>query len=97
MSEVSIEILINDIVFISNDSLINGEYGLSGRKEKRAIILDSCVQFVKSFCFDVCKLFDANLFVFKYDKFERNVHYCVSTLKIVNKTYLDYCSRKHGK
>ena len=43
LSEVWIRILINDIVSISNDFLINGEYGLSSRKEKRALFLDSCV------------------------------------------------------
>ena len=43
LSEVWIRILINDIVFISNEYLMNGEYGLSSRKEKRALFLYSCV------------------------------------------------------
>ena len=30
------------------------------------------------------------------DKFEPNVHYCANNLKIVNKSYLDYCSRKYS-
>ena len=48
---------------ISNDFLINGEYDLSSRKGKRALFLDSCVLFVKSFYFDACTLFNANAFV----------------------------------
>ena len=52
LSEVWIRISTNDIVSSSNDFLINGEYDLSSRKEKRALFLDSCVQFVKSFYFD---------------------------------------------
>ena len=42
--EVCITILINDIVSSSNDFcpvLINGKYGLSSGKEKRALFLDS--------------------------------------------------------
>ena len=97
LSEVWIRILINDIVSISNDPLIDGEYGLSSRKEKRALCLGSSVQFVKSFSFDSCKLLKANAFVYMYEKFESNVHYCANTLKIVNKHYLDYCKRKYNK
>ena len=83
LSEVWIRILINDIMFISNDLLIDGEYGLSSRNENRALFVDSCVQFLKSLYFDVCKLLKANLFVYIYEKFEPNVHYCANTLKTV--------------
>ena len=37
LSEVWIRILINEIVSISNDLLIDGEYGLSSREEKSAV------------------------------------------------------------
>ena len=43
LSELWIRILINDSMSISNDFLINGEYGLSSRKANRALFLDSCV------------------------------------------------------
>ena len=96
LSEIWIKILINDIVSSSNDFLITGKYGLSSRKEKRALFLDGCMQFVKSFYFDSCKLLNANAFLFMYDKFEPNFHYYANTLKIINKPYLDYCSRKYS-
>ena len=96
LSEVLIRILINKIASISNDFLINGEYGLSSRKEKRVLFLDSCMQFVKSFYFDACKLLNADAFIFIYENFQLNVHYYTNTLKIVNKPYLDYCSRKYS-
>ena len=70
-------------MFISNDLLIDGEYGLSSRNENRALFVDSCVQFLKSLYFDVCKLLKANAFVYIYEKFEPNVHYCANTLKTV--------------
>ena len=73
LSEVWIRILVNNIVSISNDFLINGEYGLSRRKEKRVLFLDSCVQFLKSFYSVACKLVKANAFVFMYEKIEPNV------------------------
>ena len=73
LSEVWIIILINDIVSISNHFLINGDYVLRSRKEKRVLFLDSCVLFAKSFYFDACKLLNANVFVFMYEKFEPNV------------------------
>ena len=44
LSEVWIRILINDMVFSSNDFLIDSEYGLSGRKGKTALFLHSCVR-----------------------------------------------------
>ena len=96
-SEVLIRILINDIASISNNFLTDGEYGLSSRKEKKALFLDSCAQFLKSFYYDASKFLNANVLVHIYDKFEPNLHYCVNTLKIVNKPYLDYCSRKYSK
>ena len=89
LSEVWIRILINKILSISDDFLINGEYGLSSRKEKRVLFLDSCMQFVKNFYFDACKLLNADAFIFIYEDFQPN------TLLIVNKPYLDYCSRKY--
>ena len=61
------------------------------------ILINDSVQFVKSFSFDSCKLLKANAFVYMYEKFESNVHYCANTLKIVNKHYLDYCKRKYNK
>ena len=97
LSEVWIRILFNNIDCISNDLLIDGEYGMSDRKENRELFLDSYVQFVKSFYFYVCKLLKANTFVYMYEKFEPNVHYCASTLEIVNKSYVDYCTRKCNK
>ena len=97
LSEVWNRILINDIVSISNDLLIEGVYSLSSRKENKAFFLDNCVKFVKIFYFDACKLLKANAFVYMYEKFEPNVHYCANTLKIVNKPYLDYCERKYSK
>ena len=54
LSEVWSRILINDIVSISNDLLNDGEYGLSNGRENRALFLDSCMQFVKSFYSDYC-------------------------------------------
>ena len=87
LCEVWIRILINNIVSISNDFLINDEFGLSRRKEKRALFLDSCVQFLKSFYSVACKLLNANAFVFMYEKMKKK-------LKIVSKSYLDYFSRK---
>ena len=71
LSEVWIRILINDIASISSDFLINGKYCLSSRKEKRALFLDSWVQFVKCFYFDACKLLYANAFVFVCEKFDQ--------------------------
>ena len=87
LCEVWIRILINNMVSISNDFLINDEFGLSRRKEKRALFLDSCVQFLKSFYSVACKLLNANAFVFMYEKMKKK-------LKIVSKSYLDYFSRK---
>ena len=97
LSEVWIRILINDIASISSDFLINGKYCLSSRKEKRALFLDSWVQFVKCFYFDACKLLYANAFVFVCEKFESSIHDCANTLEIVNKCYLDYCTRKYSR
>ena len=95
LSEVWIRILINDVVSISNNSLIDDEYCLSSRKEKRALFLDSCVQFVKSFYFDACKLLNTDAFVYMCEKFEPNVHYYANTLKIINK--FRKCSTKCSK
>ena len=97
LSEIWTRISVNDIVSISNDLLTDGEYGMSNRKENRALFLASCEQFLKSFYFDACKLLKANAFVYMYEKFEPNVHYCANALKIVNKPYLDYCSKKYSK
>ena len=94
LAEVWVIILINNIIAsISNDLLIDGEYGMNSRKGNRTWFLDSCVQFVKNFYLDACKMLKANGFVYMYDKFEPNVHYSADMLKIVNKPYLDYCSR----
>ena len=82
---------------ISNDFLINGEYGLSSWKEKRALFLESCMQFVKSLYYDTCKLWNADAFIFIYENFQPNVRCCANILKIVNQPYLDYCSRKYSK
>ena len=41
LSEVWVRILISDIASISNDLLVHGEYGVSSRKENRALFLDS--------------------------------------------------------
>ena len=66
-------------------------------EKKRLLFLDSCMQFVKGFDFDACKLLNADAFIFINELFEPNVHYCANTLKIVKKPYLDYCSRKYSK
>ena len=44
LSEDWIRILVNDMVSISNDFLIDSEYGLSGRKGKTALFLHSCLR-----------------------------------------------------
>ena len=49
LSEVWVRILITDIASISNDLLVHGEYGVSSRKENRALFLDSFAQFLKNF------------------------------------------------
>ena len=89
LPEVWVRISINDIASISNNLLIDGEYDMSSRKVNRESFLDSCVQFVKNFYFDACKMLKANAFVYIYDKFEPHVHYSADTQKILNKPYLD--------
>ena len=42
LSEVWLRILINDFVCIYNDLLIDGKYGMSSRKEKRAFWIVVC-------------------------------------------------------
>ena len=80
LPEVYIRISINDILSISNDLLIDGEYGLSSRKEKTALFLDSCMQFMKTFYFDACKLLNRNAFIHMNEKSEPNVHDCERVL-----------------
>ena len=60
LSEVWVGILNNNIVSISNDLQIDGEYGMSSRKENRKFFLDSCAQFVKNFYSDTSKMLKAN-------------------------------------
>ena len=55
------------------------------------------MQFMKTFYFDACKLFNANAFIHMNEKSEPNDHDCENTLKIVSKPYLDYFPRKCGK
>ena len=97
LSEVWVRTFINDIVSISNNLQIDGEYGMSCRKENRKFFLDNCAQFVKKLYFDAYKMLKANAFVYMYVTFEPSVHYSADTLKIVNKPYLDYCSRKYSQ
>ena len=59
LSEVWVRILISDIASISNDLLVHGEYGVSSRKENRALFLDSFAQFLKNFYFDACEMLKA--------------------------------------
>ena len=60
LSEVWVGILNNNIISISNDLQIDGEYGMSSRKENRKFFLDSCAQFVKNFYSDTSKMLKAN-------------------------------------
>lgn len=89
LSKVWVRILLNEIISVSNNILNCGQYGSSRRKEKRALFLGAGVQFVKKIYFDVCKLLRADAFVDMYKRFEANVHYSASTLKIINKHILD--------
>ena len=98
LSEVYVRILTNEIVSISNDLLcMSGEYGLSTICEKRNLFLDSSANFICGLYFDMCKLLRADTFVYMYEKFVPNVDYLVETLKIINKPYLEYCSKKFNK
>ena len=42
----------------------------------------------------MCKLLSAYPFVSMYEKFVPNVDYSPDTFKIINKPYLEYCSKK---
>ena len=90
LSEVYGRFLTNQILSISNDLLhMSGEYGLSTRHTKRNLF----VNFIGGFYFDMCKLLTAYPFVDMYEKFVPNVHYLTETFKIINKSYLEYCSK----
>ena len=65
------ELWITILMSISNDSLINSKYDLSSKKEKGALFLDNCMQFVKSFYFDGCKLLNADTFIFILKTFKQ--------------------------
>ena len=51
LSKVWVRILLNEIIFVSDNSLNFGQYGSSSRKEKRALFLRPGVQFVKKVLF----------------------------------------------
>ena len=92
LSEVYVRILTNQIASISNDLLcMSGEYSLSTKLEKRHLFLDSGVNFIRAFYFDMCKLLNVFPFVSLYEKFVRNDDYLPKTFKIINKAYLEYC------
>ena len=70
LSEVWVRTFINDIVSISNNLQIDGEYGMSCRKENRKFFLDNCAHFAKKLYFDAYKMLKANAFVYMCVKFE---------------------------
>ena len=88
LSEVYVRNLTNQIVSISNDLLcMSGEYGLSTRHTKRNLFVDSGINFIVGFYFDMCKLLTAYPFVDMYEKFVPNVNYLTEAFKIINKSY----------
>ena len=62
--------------------------------EKLSLFLDRCVNFIRAFYFDLCKLLNAFPFVSSYEKFVPNDDYLHETFKVINKPYLEYCSKK---
>ena len=52
---------------------------------------------VSIFYFDMCKLLRADTFVCMCEKCLPNVAYSAETFKIINKPYLEYCSKKFNK
>ena len=72
-------------------------YGLSARHTKRNLSLDSGSNFIRGFYFDTYRLLIAYPSVDMYEKFVPNVHYLSEMFKIINKFYLEYCSKKYKK
>ena len=65
--------------------------------EKRILVLDSCVNFIRCFYFDMCKLLRPCGFFHMYEDFVPNVDYSDETFKIINKPYLEYCTKMFNK
>ena len=99
LSEVYVRILSKQVVSISNDLLrLLSMYDLTKYgPSKHDFFLDSCVNFIRCFYFDMCKLLRPSDFFHLYENFAPNVDYSVETFKIINKSYLDYCAKKFNK
>ena len=98
LSEVYVRILTNQIVSISNDLLsMSGEQNLSTIRDKCDMFVDSSVESICSFYFDMCKLLRPETFVYMYDNFVPNVDHSAETFKIINKSYLEYYLKKFNK
>ena len=99
LSEVYVRILTNQVVSISNDLLrMPGKYDLTKYGlSKRNLFLDSCVIFIRCFCFDMCKLLRLSGFFHICENFAPNADYSAETFKIINKSYLECCAKKFNK
>ena len=95
LSEVYVRILTNQVASISNDLL-----SMSSKKmtkfdsSERDLSLDLWVNFIHCFYFDMCKLLTPSGFFHIYESFAANVDYSAETFRIINKSYLEYCSKK---
>ena len=99
LSKVYVRILTSQVFSISNDLLLlPGKYDLTKYdSSKRDLFLDSCVNFIRCFYFDMCKLLRPFGFFHMYENFAPNVDYSAETFKIINKSYLEYCAKKFNK
>ena len=88
-----------DVLYsISNDILhMLGKFGLSTLHEKRSMFLDSSAHFTHCFYFDLCKLLRLCAFLYMHERFMSNVDYSAESFKIINKPYLEYCTKKFNK
>lgn len=73
---------------------MRGDYSRSTLREKRNLILDDGVTFIRGFYFDMCKLLKADAFVHICDNSASNFDYSVEKFNIINQLYLEYCSKK---
>ena len=90
-SEVYVRTLTNETVLTSNDLLcMSGEYGLSTMHKEHNLFLDSGINFIRAFDFDMCKVLSAFSLVSLLENFVSNVDYLPETFKIINKPYLEY-------
>ena len=102
LSEVYVRILTNQIVSVSNDLLcMSGRHtkhvDIHTRHTKHNLFLDKGTNFILCFYFDMCKLLRAYPFVDMYEIFMPSVHYLPETFKIINKSYVEYCSKNFKK